>query len=368
MTLQYQWITDNTEWQKIMPDWNRLWGQSEGASIYGDADWMTCWLSAFGDVGLNVLLGYDGDELVVGAPFILRQLPWYRGKVRRLEPLGLPFADYPGLLSKDSHQAIQQCIAGLASLGKWDVTQWTRLSPLYRSKSERDWPYEPITERLYIQNESGWDAYLKSRKRSFRDDLKRIENRLSRKGKISYVEITDIAEAQSALDQLFALHRERWRSIGQESQFDDPKICEFYHSLLSQLLPNGKVHLCGLFLDNRPIAYHFGYILNHTLYYYCPTYDVAYSADSPGKLLLKYLVESSFNQGVKTIDLGYDRVGYKTWFSTHQEPLFQVSVFSSGFKSKLYQIQGRLNQYGVLQKITKSKWIQQMMFKSTVAR
>ena len=125
------------------------------------------------------------------------------------------------------------------------------------------------------------------------------------------------------LDEFFEQHIKRLSLTEYPSLFLHERNREFYRRFTQLLDSTGCLRFTTLELDGRIIAAHFGFCYADRYLYYKPTYDVEYSKHSPGKILLKHLVEFAISDNVAEFNFGIGNEGYKGQFATEvQQAVF----------------------------------------------
>jgi CelD/BcsL family acetyltransferase involved in cellulose biosynthesis len=92
----------------------------------------------------------------------------------------------------------------------------------------------------------------------------------------------------------------------------------------------------------KPIAAHFGLRSRDTWHYWFPSYDPAYSAYSPGILLLLSMISHAPEIGVATIDFGKGDMVYKQRLANRFIPLIEGSVAASPWINAVRNAQFKL--------------------------
>jgi CelD/BcsL family acetyltransferase involved in cellulose biosynthesis len=78
----------------------------------------------------------------------------------------------------------------------------------------------------------------------------------------------DEAERHEFMQQMIALHQERWRGRGRAGVFSSDVFRRFHEALSSRLLQRGQLLLARLQVEGRPLALVYGFISGKTCHYY----------------------------------------------------------------------------------------------------
>lgn len=103
----------------------------------------------------------------------------------------------------------------------------------------------------------------------------------------------------------------------QRSRCTDHFLCEQHVRLFKELAERDLLLVSSLSAEGQVIAAHLGLCANGRVYYWIPTYDVAFASYSPGRLLLEMLLEESFKQGHTEFDFLIGGESYKWHYATH---------------------------------------------------
>ena len=88
-------------------------------------------------------------------------------------------------------------------------------------------------------------------------------------------------------------------------------------------------------INNEIIAAHSGYIYENKFYYLFPVYNIDYRKYSPGKILLKKIIDDSKLNSFEYFDLTIGSEDYKKNYSNHN---FNSAIFMKAlnFKGNFY--------------------------------
>ena len=108
-----------------------------------------------------------------------------------------------------------------------------------------------------------------------KDSLKRHQAKLQKKGKIAFRHLEDRDEIREHMVTFYIQHIRRRAMAGDPSRFLDPAERVLYEALVEELDPTRTLRFAVLELNDRPIAYHFGFEFDGKFIWYKPTFDVA---------------------------------------------------------------------------------------------
>jgi len=153
--------------------------------------------------------------------------------------------------------------------------------------------------------------------------------RLGREGTLAYRCMQDPGEIAGWLDRFFELHVRAGEHKRKPSLFLEPKNREFYRLLLRSLDPRA-IRLDILALDeSRPIAAHFGFQWAGRVYYYKPCFEPDFSKESPGRLLVPYVLRHACQAGMEEVDFLQGLEEYKLRFEPELRETAWIEVYRS---------------------------------------
>jgi len=153
------------------------------------------------------------------------------------------------------------------------------------------------------------------KKAAYRDSL-RCEKRLNELGSLGIFKLDNAslteAAMHTAMHAFLGMYERQWP----DNRFKrEPRWKQFYQTFGLAAARAGMLEFSFLTIDGKPLAAHFGCLHAGRRYYFTPTYDVDYAKYSPGKVLLRKLIDTSFEQQV-VFDFQNDLEAYKLDWST----------------------------------------------------
>lgn len=309
-------------WSELEPHraaWNELARRSAGASVFQTFEWHDAWWAAFGaQAGTPcVALLFEGYRLAAIAPL-------HRYRRGRRDVVGFignsnSASDYCDFIT-DRAELVGPLLDELLSRSDWDVLDLGNVpaeSPSLRAASE--WartrgralieaPQFAAPTRILGDVEA--DRACLNKK-----SLKRHFNGFAKSGNLRFHHSTDAAEIEARLDDFFRQHVERWALTGRDSQFAHEAQRDFYRRLVPALLANDWLRFAIVALDDRPIAYHFGFEYANRFIWYKPTFEAALVKKSPGEVLLRFLLEDAMDRGLAEFDFTVGDEDFKYRFA-----------------------------------------------------
>lgn len=293
-------------------EWDELAERS--GNLFATREWVSTWWRHYG----------RGRELAVtacrdAAGELFAILPLYvasRRPLRALRFLGHGAGDRLGPIcaSADVERTATALTRLLRGAGSgWDVLlaeelpaeeRWAALLRGVRLRSEAS----PVLRFEW----DGFDDFLASRSRNFRDQVRRRERKLTREHGLSY----RLCEHPQALERdltiLFDLHEARW---GEDSDAFDAGRRAFHCDFAASALRRGWLRLWIMELDGCPAAAWYGFRFAGGEWYYQAGRAPAFDRQAVGFVLLSHTIRAAMDDGMQEYRLLRGGEEYKGRFA-----------------------------------------------------
>ena len=141
---------------------------------------------------------------------------------------------------------------------------------------------------------------------------RRKRKRLSELGNLRFIIAENKSEIGKITNTTIKQKSRRYRETGVFDIFKIKEYRNFYRKLNQDLGFLGKVHVSALYLDEKIISTHWGFISSDCFYYIMPTYEgESFIKFSPGRLLLENLIKWSIEKGIRVFDFTIRNEDYK---------------------------------------------------------
>ena len=301
---------------EVRAEWEELAAAS--GSPFATAEWSEAWLEHASHGCRPLLLAArEGGALVAILPLVVVQGRY----VRKLRFLGYGAANELGPVCASRELGVAALRQALhETRDEWDVflgeslpgSGWAeRLEATLVARES-----SPVARGPW---ESG-DAYLASRSRSLRKELRQKESRLP---SLRYRTVSAPDELEPALDALFALHRARW---GAEASPFFAGEEGFHRAFAAAAFARRWMRLRLLELDGRPVAANYGIRFGDAEWSYQHGRDPALEDASVGSLVFAYSVREAFAEGARAFWLGPGPQSYKRRFADDDPGLETVGI------------------------------------------
>jgi len=345
-------LSDSHQLQQITEPWRDLLADSDSPAPVCTPTWMATWWSVFGPLEhrkLRVVCLHDDQGRLVGlAPLLSRFcLSPARGLGgRRLELLASGehpqeeiSSDFIGILARRGmEEPVAESLAQVlvdGGLGGWDELRITNtsgtsvlLDRLRAALITRGCLVETIPQGAspYITLPATWDDYLRiigGRRRYFvRRTLRDLHN-WAGPGAVEFHQATTLDELRHAWHLLGDLHQQRWRALGSDGAFANPRFRSFHQRIVFDRHDDrdGAVELSWLTVKDRPVAALYSLVYDNKVWFYQMgrTMDVP-DGIRPGIAAHLYAIQRAIDRGRREYDfLGRERF-YKLQLSTDKRP------------------------------------------------
>ena len=287
--------------------------------------WWEIYRSSHRMVGISA---YHEDTLVALVPMVV-------DRTDTLRMLGYGASDYTDVLLDPEHLQLVPQLKEAIRQHDWhrfDLEHLHEDSPLLREAGLLDGFLEPELPAPNYQ----FGCHEQDIKLAKKKSLKRHYNYFRRNGEVEFCVLQKDEEVQPLLEDFFAQHIARRKLLGDESQFLDERQGDFYRALTRSLSAAGYLRFAVVRHHGRPIAYHFGFEYEKTLYWYKPTFLAALSQHSPGEVLLKLLIERCLEDGIRELDFTIGGESFKYRFSNHERHVYRLTGYRSSASSALH--------------------------------
>jgi CelD/BcsL family acetyltransferase involved in cellulose biosynthesis len=113
------------------------------------------------------------------------------------------------------------------------------------------------------------------------------------------IETAEHATIDTALDDLFRLHEERWHERGEAGVLADPAVRAFHRAAAREFCAAGMLRLYRLRIADAVAGVYYGFQQGDNAYAYLGGFDPEMTRLSPGAQLLDYAIRAAIGEGVR---------------------------------------------------------------------
>lgn len=315
---------------RFIREWQNLALKDSKLTVIQESAFVLTWYKNYQDnYDPLILLGYNGDNNLVGIlPLAIVK------KKNTIVHAGEKQGEYHGWIADQEYdnEFIIQCLLFIKNefpiLNKWE---WRWLPP----QTPTEWFQSNTLKKsgIFLHIESRecllWDLEdtAKLSKLTKSKSNKAKAKRFKKRGNYNLEKITDPTLTREILKEHIQYQVDfRKLAINNVLPFgNDPNRISFFTELIQYPENN---HFTVLWLDNRPLACHFGQCNNEVLILGLTSYDPCESKNSPGTLHLIELAKLLVSEGFKILDLT-PGAHYKERFSNSSHQLYRPTIYFS---------------------------------------
>lgn len=165
------------------------------------------------------------------------------------------------------------------------------------------WTEQPLAPTVHFPLPSDDNPLRKSMSTNAWQNLRKAQNRAAKLGgRLSIREFDRPEQAEALLDAVLTIERDTWKHAAGSAITNNPQQQAFYRALFPRALREGMLLGLVLYLDEQPIAHHFGLLRQQV--FSCLKHSHAQSQDalSPSNLLMAEMLERLRLRGALTFD------------------------------------------------------------------
>ncbi len=326
--------------------WNDLLGGCEVNTIFQTYQWHQSWWRAFGDEYQTFILLAKKDGNLVGIAPLLK----YRTKVLGRSETMISFIGSPTqstdyctfIYPRDDQTVLDSFFKFLLERRDWSLLNFSDI-PSSSAQLQRICQFFEETT-LFFNRRKLYDAptrILSDRKADHKitrkKSLVRNYNYFKRTGEVELHHFDTKIKMEEILPQFFKQQFARRQFNNTPSPFAKQKYQLFANYLANSLITKGWLDFSALYLNNQPLAFHFGFRYYDTLTWYQPSFNPDYAKHGPGQVLLKLLIEYAIDNDLKEFDFTIGDEKYKYRFANLIRSNTQVQIYRSRISFLLQQ-------------------------------
>jgi CelD/BcsL family acetyltransferase involved in cellulose biosynthesis len=189
---------------------------------------------------------------------------------------------------------------------------------------------EPLYRCPQLTLPASWDAYLATLSANRRQILRRQHRQLQ---KDHTVAVTDYGEHR--LDEgwrhLMKLHDQRWEETG-GGAFRDPRSEKLQRRFAREMAQRKRLWLTTLDVDGHPVAAWYGFVSEHTVYFYQCGRDPRWKRKSVGSVLMGLMIRRAIEQGYRHFSFLRGDDDYKQQWTSSRRMTREARIFRAGLK------------------------------------
>ena len=201
-------------------------------------------------------------------------------------------------------------------------------------------------ERVSVHQENGdstcsiplpnsWDEYLSSLSKNHRKRVRRWTRQ--------YLDTNQVEprctgagwDFEEAFECLIQLHNLRRKDLTESGAFESSQFRDFHKEALSRLGARGQAVICGIFVEDKPVAIEYELINDDTVFAYQSGADMDAELSSPGSISILVRLKLALGYGKKTYDLMRGDEDYKQHWGAQCVSTSNVMVWPNTLSGSL---------------------------------
>ncbi len=315
-----QFLNYKTEWCEALQ-------RSCDNHIFLTWEWLSTWWKHFGDERIFTLITvWDEGKLIAAAPLMSSSYKLAGLRLRKIEFVGTPAADYQTFLLTDNKVECAKLIVGYVNskASRWDciefedVPEESETMKILNTCSTRKLKFEERNLNIcpYIILPAKFEDYFQGLGSNWRRNMRRWEKRLKNDYKVNFYIHEDLDSLDRAMKKFFYLHQKKWQSEKRVGAFADRKFRDFHMSVARSFAEKGWLNLCFLTLNDEPVSAIYAFKYKNKIFNYLTGFDPKYSEYRVGHLLFLYSIKNSIENGLKEFDFMRGGESYKQQWNT----------------------------------------------------
>lgn len=327
----------------LKDSWINLVKTSVSPNIFLTWEWVTTWWKWFGKgKSLNLVVAFDGLEPVGILPLYIGKVSVFPGfhvnALRLIGDGGPVFPDYlgPVVREEDAKKVILRLSQSLfESPANWDIIKLSDVLPETKPvKGFVDILSQRFITEIYDGDRcpyqllpSDYDAFVAGLNPRRRESVRRVLRKAKKKYDIGFKCYTSDDSVDEAFSLLVNIYQKSLRGRTRNNGFNRSDYLGFHREVAKAFAKQGWLRLYVLWFNDIPVAFIYGYFYNGIFWYYQTGYDLAYSSDSPGSVILQMVIESVIGEGAREFDFLRGDEDYKFHFASHERRTKTVTIF-----------------------------------------
>ena len=332
---------------ELEPAWNRLLAKTGNDALHMNWPFMVSWLRQFGSTVQPQVIAVIRDGDIVGiAPVMLCSVRSRFGlsyrQLRFLCEGGETSYDYLDFLtSPEIDREVRETISTLLRSLVFDSLElrYTRNPDLLpASMATRQSAGVSAVARLPER----WEAFLASRPKGLRHNLRHYNNRSAGKYEFEYWRVPDQISLEDGITQLIALNHQRWQEKGQS--FRTPGYIQLHRDIMVAMLTQNRLWLTFLTIGGRPISANYSISCQGILYMLQMGRNPEFDYYGVGHQLIARIFQEAIAQRLQKVDFFPGASFYKTIWSDQEIPVFHYSGQGGGWRALALRAENRFRE------------------------
>lgn len=348
--LHVEIIDDRRRFTALRREWNGLLASSRADCLFLTWEWMHTWWRHLSEGRQLFMVTVRRDsKLVALAPLAISKV-WSSVRTCEFIGVGSVGSDYLDFIvdreqESEAVETLVECLAksGL-SLRLPSVKENSLVASAVIGKlSDRGWRVRKVAMQVcpFIDlSSASFDSYIGTRGSSHRYNFKRRLRNLEKTYAVAFERAESDDECRAALQNVIALHLNRWSTRGGSDGFHEERLLTFHQELIAVTREEGWLRLRVLTLNGHPAGAFYGFRYRGKYIFYQSGFDEAFLKQSVGLVTIGLTIKEAIEEGAVEYDFLHGDESYKFLWASEVRPLFRIELYPPG-------VAGRMHHQGV---------------------
>ncbi|MGP0593583.1 GNAT family N-acetyltransferase [Nitrospira sp. T9] len=345
--MNIQVLKSSQDLDRLRPVWEELANASAAIPPWATYEWFSSWYHASSDtIFPYIILFFENGKVIGLAPLIRTVVRYYGVSFRQIGFVSDTTPNEVLISNSDTARCIAALIGHLSKIEQdWDVIKLRGLKKqsqvteqLISSIEENGykWHLDSSIESPYLPIRNSWEDFYKTLSRkmraSLRKDIKAIE---SEGGAINVIDYSTPGAVDGGLELVRSISKASWQSKEGTDLFSG-RDGSFYQRFAKIAASRGWLQLRILFLRSQPIAFTYDVCFGKTVYGLKTGFDRNYQKFSPGKVLLRHILEDYFSRQFQEMNFMGAADAYKLNWTSLVCPYSNLWIYPDKVKSTVH--------------------------------
>ncbi|HHE54650.1 MAG TPA: GNAT family N-acetyltransferase [Caldithrix abyssi] len=334
-------ITKLDEFYTLEQEWDQLIDSMPDYLPTMTFQWHRAWLEVNQPKiqKIHIFVFRDQEENVIGiVPLVKTQASLFRKKLMVYTFSGARDQIKTLIICKHEHH-IQLLLELLTHFYEkhhdWDLLTLRRLASshadeifLERILKKHHWPFsvESQLKIPYIFLEGDFESYFKSRKKHFRNEVKRKSKQLNKMGNVRYRVLTSPIDEKD-FNRFVEMENAGWKGNNKSSLLHRERLLALFKNLSQLESKPLKLVMYKMLLNEQLISASLCFQTKNSLHVFKIAYDEKFKRQSPGLLLRLFEIEDAFARGLKIYDFSGKAQRWMRDFTNRQHYVMDYIIY-----------------------------------------
>ena len=301
---------------RFVKEWQNLWKKSDNANLFNSYDWFVTCQNAGEVTHYQVFACYQDKELVAVFPTTSTKCYGINVTV----PIGHTFIVDTAFLTKNyDHELLKHLFEKVLQKNVYITTLDEKITTILKLIFPNLF-FSLISVNPYVNFENDPLRFFGGSKMRKLNHIIKINQE-----NLEFREYNQNDDLEKQLNVMFEVEQHSAKKQNAKDIFSQEENRQFYINLVRYSKKFVKIFF--LYYQNKPIAYGFCLLSGNKLIGYQTSYLAEYAKLSPGKIMVKYLLETLKDKSIEVFDFGGGVSAYKQQFTP--DYFFQYNLYHS---------------------------------------